>query len=763
MVLSLRSLNLPPKCLEAAHRAYTPILYFLFFFAWIWYRGIPLADSIQLTIVIAIQISTGASIWERTSWRSNPSFPERLGMGLAIGTAVATTFDQILWHTILQPFAWLLPTLFIVLLSWMKPLSTRIARASSNDIPWLYISIAALILGFGTIRYGYGLMIVVLIIGYLISQKRTVISQSITYGFSLIFGFGILVLMRPSVEYGTWRLRPLYTGTDDLVFSESLSNSLSQYGLSEYSAAAGTHLRYHWFSLAWSGLTSRVAGSTPFDVTLHVVPVLAFLGIVALVWTLVFRLTKSLNVSNFSILVLFCANSLPDDIKFYFVLNTSNTISHIWILAAIVNFLLAIETMQKRWVFWFALFLAFSLLAKMPYGIVLLAATLGALIYATIRFPPVRVYALTMLFVSILISLATYLIFLTPNPWERRSFSVSFNPFNFGELTIYSLSITFLLVIAIAISRFPLSTIVFKESHSTSVHIFMVFISIGSLAGLASFIFDGGSAEKYFLNVALIFGSLLTAYSLFLLTKNLERKQLRNLFTIYTLALFLTFLFFGVLNVLSDFIDVPLGSNFQILIAPFIAVLLITAFSFVRNFRSEMHNLTSSLLFLIVMIGVSSGSFFLQALVKEPYNFTESVASTADLKSLDWVRSNVEEEEILATNRFLCNQEIPCSFDDSSFLISAVSRRRVLIEGPRFVIGGMPYPNWAKERIQKSIDFANSPSEKSWSQLKLFEVGWFYLDTNFVTPGLEISNNTWGPWATVAYHNSNVYILKLKN
>jgi hypothetical protein len=290
----------------------------------------------------------------------------------------------------------------------------------------------------------------------------------------------------------------------------------------------------------------------------------------------------------------------------------------------------------------------------------------------------------------------------------------------------------------------------------------MVFISIGSLAGLASFVFDGGSAEKYFLNVALIFGSLLTVYSLFLLTKNLERKQLRHLFTIYTLALFLTFLFFGVFNVLSDFIDVPLGSNFQILIAPFTAIFLVTTFSFVRNFRSEMHNSTSSLFLLIVMIGVSSGSFFLQALVKEPYNFTESVAATADLKSLDWVRSNVEEEEILATNRFLCNQETPCSFDDSSFLISAVSRRRVLIEGPRFVIGGMPYPDWARDRIQKSIDFANSPSEKSWSQLKLFEVDWFYLDTNFVISDLDISNEPWSPWATIAYHNSNVYILKLK-
>ena len=178
--------------------------------------------------------------------------------------------------------------------------------------------------------------------------------------------------------------------------------------------------------------------------------------------------------------------------------------------------------------------------------------------------------------------------------------------------------------------------------------------------------------------------------------------------------------------------------------------------------RSLDTRITFTLILFCSLIGVSSGIFIFQSIREDTYRFTESVASTTDLQSLDWVRSNVEKEDILATNRFLCNQETACSFDDSSFLISAVSRRRVLIEGPRFVIGGMPYPDWAKERIRISLDFANSPSYETWLQLRKFDVDWFYLDANFITSELNPINTPWNEWATVAYHNSNVYILRLK-
>ena len=762
MVLSLRSLNLPPKCLEAAHRAHSPILYFVFFLSWIWYRGVPLGDSFRLSLVVGIQIASGSLIWRRICWRLDPSALENFGMGLAVGTAVSTIFDQLFLNTFLQPIAWLLPLIFVVLFSLVKPLQVREAPSGSLDVRVMFVLSTAVILGFGTLRHGYGLLIGGFVIGFLISREKTILFQVFTYVTSLIVGFLVLVALRPAVEYGSWRMRPLYTGTDDLVFSESLSQSLSHFGIFEHSAAVGVHLRYHWFSLAWSGLTSRVASAEPFDVTLHVVPFVAFLGIAMLVWTIAFRLTKSKIASNISILVLFCANSLPENIRFFYVLNTSNILSYIWVLAAILIFLYAIETQYKRWILIFPTMLAISLLAKLPYGAVLLAATSGALIYAIFRVSQLRVFASVMLLASILISYTTYLIFLTPSSWEQRSYALNLNPFHFSRASVYSVSATIFLVVSLMVVRFPFSPSLLRESGSTTKRVFLVFLSLGSLAGLARFVIDGGSAEKYFLNSSLILGSILASFSFFVLTKSTVPKQHNHMVMIYTSLVFFILLPFNIIKDSKFFENLPLNPNSESIVAAIIPLLLALMVHLNQSIISKEKKSSFWVFLFVGFIGVSSGSFFLQALVNEPYNFTASVASTTDIESLNWVRSNTEKMEILATNRYLCNQDSPCSFDDSSFLISAISRRRVLIEGPRFVAGYRPYPDWAKDRVQKSIDFANSPSEKSWSQLKLFGVGWFYLDTNFVTPGFDTSNNPWSPWATVAYHNSNVYILKLK-
>ena len=739
-----------------------PVLVFVFFLSWIWYRGVPLGDSFRLSLVVGIQIASGSLIWRRLCWRLDPSALENFGMGLAVGTAVSTIFDQLFLNTFLQPIAWLLPLIFVVLFSLVKPLQVRESPSGSLDVRVMFVLSTAVILGFGTLRHGYGLLIGGFVIGYLISREKTILFQVVTYVTSLIVGFLVLVALRPAVEYGSWRMRPLYTGTDDLVFSESLSQSLSHFGIFEHSAAVGVHLRYHWFSLAWSGLTSRVAGAEPFDVTLHVVPFIAFLGIAALVWTISFRLTKSIIASNISILVLFCTNSLPENIRFFYVSNTSNTLSYIWVLAAMLVFLYAIETQYKRWLVIFPTMLAISLLAKMPYGAVLLAATSGALIYAIVRVSPLRMFAIVMLLTSILSSYIIYVLFIKLNSWHNLSPKFILETFHFTQNTLLTIFLSLLFTVAILFVRFPFSFLIIDRIQSQNDKVFLLFLGVGSFAGIVRFILDWNTIEDYFLNASLIFGALLTSYSFNLQAKRTGRTQLVTAQLVYLSSACSAFVIIGIVYAFNYNTDFPFGSNGQILIAPIVAFAVPITFSLGQRMRPLDLKFSFNLMLLCSLIGVSSGIFVFQAIREDTYHFTESVASTTDLQSLDWVRSNVEEEEILATNRFLCNQETPCSFDDSSFLISAVSRRRVLIAGPRFVIGGMPYPDWARDRIQKSIDFANSPSEKSWSQLKLFEVDWFYLDTNFVTSDLDISNEPWSPWATVAYHNSNVYILKLK-
>jgi hypothetical protein len=200
----------------------------------------------------------------------------------------------------------------------------------------------------------------------------------------------------------------------------------------------------------------------------------------------------------------------------------------------------------------------------------------------------------------------------------------------------------------------------------------------------------------------------------------------------------------------------------NLLSAFFAAVSAVVGWLIISNYSNIVKGIFRPVL-IVSLIGVSSGIYLANSATVQEYSFTDGVASTRDIKALEWLRDRSISSDVVATNRFLCDQETPCSFDDSSFLISAVSGLRVYLEGPRFVIGGRPYPDWAKERITTSVDFANSPNDKAFNTLKASGVKWFYVDENFLSSGDSKSVNRWKDWATVEYSDENVLILNLAN
>ena len=729
---------------------------------WLYVRGVSIENSISLSVVISIQTLTGLYAWKLINRESTGLTPESLGMGLAIGSALATIFDQVFLITPLKPIAWVIPLVVIATLAIRPQRPDLIRTPRVQDFRWIFIMAAAVILGIGKFQNGYGFALLALALGYYLSRSKPPRHQILMFFSTSVIALVFLQFFRPSTEYGSFRLRPLYAGTDDLIFSESLSNSLSQFGLSDYSAAVGSPVRYHWFSLAWTGLTSRMSGSAPFDVTLHVVPVLAFFGISCLTWAIVFRLTSSKAVSNIAVVVLFATESLPEQIRFFFVSNTTNTFSHIYVLASMLIFLRAIESSQKRWLIIFPISVAISFLAKTPYGAVLLVATLSALVFSYASNQKYRRYTVTLILLSLLSTATTYLLFLKPNDWEQRSFRISLNPFHFDDITIQTILITMAFIVSICLVRFPISSLIYRMPQQPFFPTFYVFLSAGAITGLVRFMLDGGSAEQYFLNSALIFGAILTSTSIFHLATNLSKTNQRHLISLFCATVIISALLFRFVLNDSHISKFPTGANIQILFALAIAVIMATFFASTLKNQFTSLQVLVHISVIVSVLGVSTGIYSIRAMERDSYNFTETVASTTDLSSLDWVRSNVDESEILATNRFMCDQDNACDYDDSSFLISAVSGRRVLIEGPRFVVGGRPYPDWVTDRIKLSVTFANEPTDTLFAELQRFNVSWFYLDTNFITSGIDPSARPWDKWATVAFHNSNIYVLKLK-
>lgn len=182
-----------------------------------------------------------------------------------------------------------------------------------------------------------------------------------------------------------------------------------------------------------------------------------------LVWSIVFRLTTSAAASNIAVIVLFATNSLPEQIRFFFVSNTSNTLSHIYLLASMLMFLRAIETLEWRWLIVFPSSLAITFLSKTPYAAVLLLATMTSLLFLFIESAKSRVYIVCLTFMSFLSTSLAYWLFLRPNSWEQRSFELNLNPFNFQDLTYRTILATAVFVVSIYVVRIPINVSIFRS------------------------------------------------------------------------------------------------------------------------------------------------------------------------------------------------------------------------------------------------------------------------------------------------------------
>ena len=136
-----------------------------------------------------------------------------------------------------------------------------------------------------------------------------------------------------------------------------------------------------------------------------------------------------------------------------------------------------------------------------------------------------------------------------------------------------------------------------------------------------------------------------------------------------------------------------------------------------------------------LILGLSISSFvgYLVHVGLQSQNTDRVDISVEEVELFEWIRLNTTPDSVLATNRYLCRDEFDCDHDDSSQALSAFSRRRVYIEGPRFVSGGHPNADWVKKRVELSLDFADDPTVEKSTTLEGLDVDYFLLDERFTS------------------------------
>ena len=721
--------------------------------------GVSLRDSLASSLVVGVQ-TLGGILWARLLLLNHPySRIETLAVGLSLGSILSTISFQILRETSLETIAWALPSLagIIFLAPSISDRFRSIPRAGfERELPLLLLVIPLLYADF---RQSWLVSIFLVGMSLLLNAYSSPRSKKLNVLAVIALPVGLLtcglISRQPSV-YGPRLLKPLFTGSDDLVFSESLGSSIANFGLVDHAAALGTSVRYHWFSLAWSGLVDRVSQVEPFVVTLHTAPIFSSLCIAGLLMSLCLRLTRSILMGRIAILILFATSLTFDPQRFFTVFNTSNVVSVMWFLL-FAYFYSCYLNRELRFPFIvLPLIAVVTLLSKAPYAAAIPVGLIGVFIIDFVR-KRSSIANIGMLVVVSVSMVIAYIVWLAPHSWEQRKFVRNFNFLNFTGLDYLAGLATIAVATTLLGALFAPTFVLTKSTLTTQETRFLVFISSGSLVAVLRLVLSGGSGELYFYGIAIVLWALACSWALTQRWSTMSTSQIP--IRLYTISAFVPAIVHLSLVSLGLAPSVTSGPD-RFFVSSTLVSLVVAVMS-----ASLLRMRTLRVVIVLFLVGslITSGiRFVVVASNPVEYLSTTEVASNEDVAALTWLRNHSDSHDIVATNRFLCPSDTECAFDDSSFLISAVARRRVLVEGPRFVIGGRPYPQWILDRINLSLRFADSPNDDDLKRIRDLGVSWFFINERFLTSG-KFVESIWKDFGVIRYHRDGNAIIELNS
>jgi hypothetical protein len=731
----------------------------MFLFSWSLAHGVPVWQSLLLTTFTVGLSSFGAVLWESLCIKRLAHPLESFAAGFVLASSVATVLDQVLigWSSRFEVLRWSYGLLSIIYsIAWTRRAKNSTEPQSANWEIVLPITFAAVSIAQAGANGWAIATVCFLVIAFCLHMRwlRTDNKLNLIVLLALIATSNAMIyIFRPKFTMADWRLFRMFTGSDDQIFSEAASNSLVHLGPFDSIYSLRTHVPYHWFTFAWTGNLGHLIGGDAFTATLHVAVPIGLLFTALLLWVVVTTITEKHFAGLIAIVATFILSSSPMPLRFIYIINTSNIVSHVWLLLSLLLLVRLLSSTIRFGLPLLCFVSALALLAKVPYGVVLYCGLGAALISApfSISFSAKKtVVALCSLFVT---AVVVFKIFLEPQSWQDRGFRVFFNSANLAVGSRFYPLAPIVLISAIALARFPyylLAQWTFQRKLQP-----VIFFIIGSTTmSLVRFFIEGSSAENYFFSAGLLFAGV----GIGIYWGSIDDKVLNS-----TKRRLIAVAFISCCASLSVAIASPTDKHSNWLI--FLPILLGgcgVVFSLLidrpENFWSKLSVITTT--FAAIMLGSGVGSF-LRISLNQPEIELASVVSPSEIDSLTWIRHNTNARDLLASNRNLCGGISNCDQDETRQVIAAFADRQVLIEGPRFLNGARDYPEWAKSRISVVLDFAASPNIKSLEVLRGYGVDWFYLvKTDPRTAPINEFENLSTP---IAYQNSEIAVIDLRD
>ena len=728
--------------------------------------GVPISEVARITCVILIQSTVGIIIWNFLIPPRNTDAIFRIGSGIFFGIAISTIFQQMFIGSIFSTSGWL----FSIPVASAAFIARRPESGESPEhdqvLPKNPVLVFLFCTLFGLLDQWWWLLPIAIIAAIFI--YRTVSTKLLTLAL-LLTPFAIWLSISLRKKNSLW-----WIISNDAPFLESTSFSINKWGPRTNISSAGGELSYHWFSLAWSGMISSVSSADSWTVLTYCLPVVSILVTGLLIYSVVFRLTDSKALSLVSVLSVL---SIRD------VVSTTSPSQVFSFMPLLVVCGLALRKFTFSYRYLAVLFiLIFSLWgSKVSAAAVVVSGLLISTFFDKQMKFIKRVYLISG--VGLVTALAYFYFYAQSRSYNQLSLGLS----NAGGRLVLGREVgggKLHIVIELAtllFYLFPLLAgiilfILHRDEARSDLRLLVLLVLSGVILIT---IVDGGGTESYFLFATYPFAIMLTfilVYRYFKVHPTLKRYVL----VFSSLGLFAGFLRRFLSFWISDNTIPSLINHLAPYLLMYFVFSIISLAVLVRYRSQGVTVLFAVTLFCLLLISSVVGdqahrrfSFAKSAITlnrspeSEFFEYNFFAGSPHRVAALEWLRANSPEEALVGTNRFCLSQGF-CG-PKKYFLASAISHRKMLIEGYHYSIGIYPEPQWAQERLDVSERFGEKATKVDYEFLKTEGVSYFIVDLEFVwsykSQNWETSEaaqlKTWEPYATTVFKNEEMAILKL--
>jgi hypothetical protein len=656
--------------------------------------------------------------------------------------------DQLLVQTPIAPISWaLLPLATIAIMVSPKLRGYATFSDSEKPIPTMFI---AFLLLFVLVHERYWPLYIALSSVPLLlfnafkpgnMQKPAIrIIQGLLSAVTIVVTFAVLQ-NRPNL----WWIK-----TQDFQFFEALSYSLTHWGSNDQVFVQGQPVLYHWFSYAWMGLTTKAIDAPTWIVQTKIAPVFVSLAIIYLV----IALLKRVGITGWRAIIALIAFALLNDFNFE---SFSMVFSYVWLLA--LAFFLIQWSEQQLWRLVFATsFMAAGALGAKSSNIAVIVAGCGMLFLfqlATRKIKPMLVVSHgTVVAVALgLVYLKLY--FKSPYDATINVGMVGIAQDIFGDvdslprpqfifwtiiILLNLLLVYFVAIIATLNSLNP----AFKHFW----HFFLGTIVVTTTALLISI--SDYEQEEYFLHAFVLFGSLIVGIAVGefvqLLRTTTDRRPLMVSATIMLLCVGIVRLAFN-----DDNSGELWAIRSRIINGSSIVVLLLSAILVGFAMRKRMPVAHMALVCvacstLVTAVASNDKWFTFQKRFKDEVTqpqFADFMIGATEIREfLQQAKALIPSDAIVASNYECDEPQCPDSsigadrqdweVGGEAMLMTIYLDRRMFISGYGFLWQNVELPEFAKDRMRLSSDFANAPTQELASQLRQAGVAYFIVDKSQV-------------------------------